>query len=83
MRLRLTCLEDDSLLVRGNHLFQDGCLVLEIVCGKGSFHSICNNYNNLISLPKIGDYIQVTGVYVLDKRHGWTEIHPVLNILHL
>ncbi|MHB8513684.1 MAG: hypothetical protein ACYDCC_16145 [Actinomycetota bacterium] len=27
--------------------------------------------------PWIGDYISVTGPYVLDQTHGWTEIHPL------
>ena len=73
--------EADSLLVKNNFKYQDSCLVLEIVCGKGSFHTICNGYTNLIPLPKIGDYVRVTGDYVFDKRHRWTEIHPVIEMI--
>lgn len=30
-----------------------------------------------IATPHVGDHVEVTGVYVLDKLHGWMEIHPV------
>ena len=66
------------LLSKNNFRFQDSCLVLEIVCGKSSFHSICNEYENSIDLPAVGDIVAVTGVYVFDKRHKWMELHPVL-----
>jgi hypothetical protein len=29
-----------------------------------------------IPAPKTGQHIKVTGSYVLDKHHGWMEIHP-------
>ena len=73
--------EADSLLIKNNFKYQDSCLVLEIVCGKGSFHTICNGYINPIPLPKVGDYVRVTGDYVFDKRHRWTEIHPVIEMI--
>ena len=46
--------EDTSLLVKRNYTQQDSCLVLEIVCGKGSIFTACNGYKNLIPVPKIG-----------------------------
>ena len=31
---------------------------------------------NKIPIPHVGQHITVTGAYVLDKDHGWMEIHP-------
>ena len=33
-----------------------------------------------LSIPAIGDHISVRGPWVLDKDHGWNEIHPVESI---
>jgi len=59
---------------------QNGCLVLEIICGKKSVFSICDGYKNDIKIPSVGDYVEVLGSYVYDKRHGHMEIHPVFNM---
>jgi hypothetical protein len=67
----------DSLLSERNCSKQDSSLVLEIICGKGSVFTICNNYKNSIPLPKVGDFVRVVGAYVFDRRHRWHEIHPV------
>jgi len=29
-----------------------------------------------VPIPNVGEHITVTGPYVLDKDHGWMEIHP-------
>ncbi len=31
---------------------------------------------NKVPIPHVGQHITVTGAYVLDKDHGWMEIHP-------
>jgi len=59
---------------------QNGCLVLEVICGKQSVFSICKGYTNQIEIPSIGDYVEVIGSYVYDKRHGHMEIHPVFDM---
>ena len=33
-----------------------------------------------LPIPKIGDHIGIEGPWVLDKDHGWQEIHPVMAI---
>ena len=33
-----------------------------------------------LPIPAIGDHISVRGPWVLDKDHGWNEIHPVESI---
>lgn len=77
LRLKI---KETNLLVKRNDTKQDGCLVLEIVCGKGCVFTACNEYKNCVPLPRLGDLVRVTGVYVFDNRHRWNEIHPVLNI---
>jgi len=50
-----------------NRAYKGGDLVLEVVpMDQGRIHA-----------PSIGDHITVTGAYVLDRIHGWREIHPV------
>ncbi len=66
-----------------------GDLILEIVCAHAVHHqdaiSVCQNYVNHVAVPQEGQHIVVTGPYVLDTDHGWTEIHTVhsLSILYL
>jgi len=35
----------------------------------------------LVGPPIIGDHVRLTGAYVLDKQNGWTEIHPVWEVI--
>ena len=37
----------------------------------------CGAFKNSIPVPPPGTHVRVTGPYVLDTNHGWTEIHPV------
>jgi hypothetical protein len=51
-----------------NHIFQQGQLLIEIVPvdrGRG------------VTTPAPGTHVTVVGPYVLDRAHGWMEIHPV------
>jgi len=34
-----------------------------------------------IQIPAVGQRVTVTGPYVTDNDHGWTEIHPVWSIV--
>lgn len=71
------------MINRKNIKKEGGNMVLEIVCGKRSLFSICRGYENGIRLPSIGSRIRVWGSYVLDRRHGHMEIHPVFKIEEL
>lgn len=50
-----------------NRLRKSGDLVLEVIPMDQS----------TIPAPSVGEHITVTGAYVLDRLHGWKEIHPV------
>ena len=67
-------------LVNKNYTKQDSCLVVEIICGHSTIFPICHMFDNPILVPKKGDKVMVTGAFVYDKRHNWTEIHPVYNL---
>lgn len=68
------------MLNKTNMKKQNGCLVLEIICGKSSVFNICKGYTNKIQIPSIGDYVEIIGSYVFDKRHKHMEIHPVFDM---
>jgi hypothetical protein len=58
-------------------------LELEIICRHPVFKFFvfrCWTCKNKISLPRVGDYIEADGSYILDTRHGHMEIHPVTRI---
>ncbi|MDN3656485.1 hypothetical protein QWZ08_12645 [Ferruginibacter paludis] len=74
----------EKLLNTKNITKQEGCLVLEPICitkvvnffvGKA-----CVGYVNKVTIPKVGDHVEVTGSLVRDGVHGWNEIHPVTKI---
>ncbi|HXB31788.1 MAG TPA: hypothetical protein VNV35_00135 [Puia sp.] len=66
---------------------QNGCLVLEIICynkvKQPDAVDACNNCPENVTIPRIGDHVQVTGSFVkdLEANHGWNEIHPVSQIV--
>ncbi len=69
----------------GNNLYQDGNLVLEIICvgqvTQLDAESACENYTNGIAIPELYHHITVSGPYVLDTdHHNWAEIHPVYSL---
>jgi hypothetical protein len=61
---------------------EHGDLVLEPVCElpvtQADAVSACAGYHNPLVVPRVGGHVSVTGAYVLDLAHGWTEIHPVV-----
>ena len=65
----------------GNVSGQGGYLVLEPVCEnpvtQADAATACQGYHNPITVPPVGSHVTVTGPWVLDKDHGWQEIHPV------
>ncbi len=73
-----------NMLNDKNYSGQDACLVVELICAKKVTQpdaiEPCSGYYNNVVEPHVGDNITVTGSYVLDKQHGWNEIHPVSSL---
>ena len=63
---------------------QHGDLVLEPICEnpveQPDAKASCQNFRGNVTVPSVGTHVKVTGSYVLDKQHGWTEIHPVTTL---
>ncbi len=63
-----------------------GDLVLEPVCENPVLdpdaQEACRNFYGNIGVPPVGTHVYVSGSYVLDQTHGWTEIHPVTSIVN-
>ena len=64
-----------------NTRFQHGDLVTEAICQhpviQPNAKAACAGFHDAIKIPPVGAHVEVTGVYVLDQDHGWTELHPV------
>lgn len=43
----------------------------------------CGSFQGSVVIPPPGTHVSVTGPYVLDTNHGWTEIHPVTVIAEI
>ena len=69
-----------NLLNKVNIKKLKGLLEVEIICHHSTIFLDCIGYSNDIKTPKLGDHIKVIGAYVLDKIHGWQEIHPVFEL---
>jgi hypothetical protein len=74
----------EGLLKKKNLTKKNGNLVIEAICvnniTRKTAMGACTGYSNNISLPKVGDHVQVTGSYVLDTHNGWAEIHPISHL---
>jgi hypothetical protein len=77
-----------SLLNQENLDKQQGYLVLEPMCSnyvsqKDTIEEgVCDGLNqNIFATNFIGHRVTATGAYVLDKQHGWAELHPVTSIV--
>jgi hypothetical protein len=61
-----------------------GDLVVEPVCVTAPLNAAavgsCAGYRNPIVIPPVGSHVSMTGAYVLDLDHGWTEIHPLQEV---
>lgn len=72
----------DNSLVNNKNI--GGFLVVEPICmgpvTQPDAQPSCKGYHQKIMLPKKGDKLTVTGIHMLDKQHGWLEIHPVTAI---
>ena len=77
-----------SLLNQANLDNQHGFLVLEPICSnyvsqKDTIEEgVCDGFSQQIfDANLVGHRVTVTGAYVIDMQHGWTEFHPVTSIV--
>jgi len=61
------------LLDRRNVTGQGGTLVVEVAPADRA----------RVAVPAMGSHVRVTGAYVTDREHGWREIHPAWQIVHV
>ncbi len=80
----LLAVEDQTLLVGKNFSHQHGYLVMELICvdrpTERDAVAACRDFAQGLTIPSAGDRVRVTGAYVLDRQHGWTEMHPVTRL---
>lgn len=81
IELRLLPPYDSTLLSSRNYTVRDSCLVVEIVCNDKTFLSACDCYQNTVTIPQLHDTCVVSGSYIWDRMHRWTEIHPVQSLV--
>jgi len=85
IRLKLDA-GQEKLLNAKNVSGQHGDLVIEPVCQhsvtQADAVSACQGFQSSLVIPAVGTHVSVTGPYVLDQTHGWTEIHPITSIKH-
>ena len=77
-----------SLLNQANLEKQQGYLVLEPMCSSRVSQrdtieeGVCDGFSqNTFTTDLTGRRVAATGAYVLDREHGWTELHPVTSIV--
>ena len=77
-----------SMLDQANSEQQHGYLVLEPICSNPVTQrdtleeGVCEGFSQTIfDTDLLGKRVAVTGAYVIDMQHGWTEIHPVTSIV--
>ncbi len=87
VRLLLDSDQPSDLINDRNRTGQGGFLVFEPICvnpvTQASAKKACKNFKQKISLPNVGDHVEITGIHMLDNDHGWLEIHPVVKITKL
>jgi hypothetical protein len=76
------------LLNQANLEKQYGYLVLEPICSNPVSQSdtlaegVCDGFSQAIfTTDLIGKRVAATGAYVIDRQHGWMELHPVTSIV--
>jgi hypothetical protein len=87
IRLKLDS-QFSNLINSANIKGQYGDMVVEPICvnrvTQADAISSCQNFRQNIVIPPVGNHVEITGSYVLDKEHGgWAEIHPVTSIKSL
>jgi hypothetical protein len=86
IRLRLDP-QYSSMLSAKNKSAQHGALVVEPICMNpvkqrdAQREHVCDGFSQHVYTPDmLRKHVRVTGAYVTDMEHGWTEIHPVTSI---
>jgi hypothetical protein len=86
IRLRLDP-QYSSMVNAKNKSGQHGALVAEPVCMNPVTQKdtraehVCDGFSQHVYTPNmLGSHVRITGAYVTDMEHGWTEIHPVTSI---
>lgn len=73
-----------EFLNEGNYKHQHGKMIAEFICTckvkRDEAKNGCEHYSNKFKVPGLFQKVRVCGSYVLDKNHGWMEIHPVMKI---
>lgn len=77
-----------ALLNQANMNKQYGHLVLEPICSRRVSQrdtideGVCDGFSQTIfTRDLIGKRVTATGAYVIDREHGWMELHPVTSIV--
>lgn len=74
----------EKLLNAKNRTSKGSALVLEAICEHKATQKdskkICLKYKGDVENPPIGSRVTVVGSYVLDRYHGWNEIHPASSL---
>ena len=80
--------EYQSLVNQANLDKQHGHLVLEPICSKSVSQKdtiaegVCDGFSQTIfTRDLLGKRVTATGAYVIDREHGWMELHPVTSIV--
>ena len=70
-----------NLLNAGNVSNLNGHLQTEAICQtpiqNADAARACEGFKGSVVVPPDGTHVQITGTYLLDKNHGWMEIHPI------
>jgi hypothetical protein len=69
----IACTKEDTEDAQG-HIKVIGACVLAF--------NACNGFKQDFEV-NVGEHIKVTGAYVLDREHGWNEIHPITSIVKI
>lgn len=76
----------DNLLNDENRSQQHDDLVVEVICEHNITQedaiSACSGWDQRFEL-RHGERVRIVGSYVVDREHGWMELHPVSSIEEL
>jgi hypothetical protein len=80
--------ENRPLLNQANLDKQQGYLILEPMCSSHVSQTdtieegVCHGFSqDIFTAALIGHRVVATGAYVIDRQHGWAELHPVTSIV--
>ncbi len=73
--------EYESLLNQNNYDYQNGALVVRIIC-QDSRKEECRGLNKPVTIPARGTRVRVIGAYALNHStiNAWAEIYPATSV---